>query len=45
MAERMSDPHEPATAPGTDPGDDGPEFGNVQEVARELSLGTESQRF
>jgi hypothetical protein len=85
----MSDPHTPATAPGTDQGDiehraalaehlgkevwpatrdtlvakaqesnapdrvladlrrlpEGQEFGNVQEVARALGLGTEQQRF
>ena len=85
----MSDPHQPATAPGTDPGDidrraalaahlgkevwpadrdtlvakaeeanapdgvladlrrlpAGERFGNVQDVARALGLGTEQQRF
>jgi hypothetical protein len=85
----MSDPHTPATAPGTDQGDlyrraalaehrgkevwpagrdtlvakaqegnapdrvladlrrlpEGQQFGNVQDVARALGLGTEQQRF
>ena len=85
----MTDPHQPATSPGTDPGDierraaiaealgkevwpadketllskaqesnapdsvvsslrrlpDGQQFGNVQEVAQALGLGTEQQRF
>jgi len=46
----MSDPHQPATAPGTDRADldrlpAGQEFGNVQEVAQALGLGTEQQRF
>jgi hypothetical protein len=85
----MTDPHQPATSPGTDPGDverraaiasalgkevwpadkdtliskaeeanapdgvlaslrrlpGGTEFGNVQEVAQALGLGTEQQRF
>ena len=85
----MTDPHQPATSPGTDPADverraaiaealgkevwpadrdtlvskaqesnapdgvlaalrrlpDGQQFGNVQEVAQALGLGTEQQRF
>ena len=39
----MTDPRQPATAPGTDPA--GTEFTTVQQVARALGLGTEQQRF
>jgi hypothetical protein len=39
----VSDPHQPGTPTGTDPGSQ--QFENVQDVAQALGLGTELQGF